>query len=316
MARVANALQHRRLRCAVYTRKSSEEGLEQEFNSLHAQRDACEAFIRSQRHEGWVCLPQAYDDGGFSGGTLDRPALQRLLTDLAEGKVDVVVTYKIDRLTRSLADFAKMVEVFDARGVSFVAVTQQFNTTTSMGRLSLNVLLSFAQFEREVTGERIRDKIAASKKKGMWMGGMPPLGYRVRDHKLVIVPDEADTVRHIFRRYLALGSGRLLRDELQVQGVVSKQWTSSSGRSWGGKPIARGALYLMLQNRIYHGEIVHKDKHYPGEHEAIIEPQLWDAVLARLAANAGERSAGGRAKHPSLLAGLLVDAQGNRMTPT
>jgi DNA invertase Pin-like site-specific DNA recombinase len=304
------------LRCAIYTRKSSEEGLEQEFNSLHAQREACEAFIRSQRHEGWACLPQAYDDGGISGATMERPALQRLLADIGQGKVDVVVTYKIDRLTRSLADFAKIAEVFDARGVSFVSVTQQFNTTTSMGRLTLNVLLSFAQFEREVTGERIRDKIAASKQKGMWMGGMPPLGYQVRDHKLVIFPGEADTVRHIFRRYLALGSVRLLRDDLQVQGVVSKQWTSSSGRSWGGKPIARGALYVMLQNRIYHGEIVHKDKHYPGEHEAIIEPGLWDAVRARLAANAVERSSGRGAKNPSLLAGLLFDADGNRMTPT
>jgi site-specific DNA recombinase len=304
------------LRCAIYTRKSSEEGLEQEFNSLHAQREACEAFVRSQRHEGWACLPQAYDDGGISGATMDRPALQQLLADIGQGKVDVVVTYKIDRLTRSLADFAKITEIFDARGVSFVSVTQQFNTTTSMGRLTLNVLLSFAQFEREVTGERIRDKIAASKKKGMWLGGMPPLGYQVHDHKLIIVPDEADTVRRIFRRYLALGSVRLLRDELQLQGVVSKQWTSSSGRSWGGQPIARGALYLMLQNRIYHGEIVHKDKHYAGEHRAIIEPQLWGPVQARLAANAVERSTGERAKHPSLLAGLLFDADGNRMTPT
>src|SRR6202162_5273328 len=304
------------LRCAVYTRKSTEEGLEQAFNSLHAQREACEAFISSQRHEGWTLLPQHYDDGGFSGGTMDRPALHQLLADIRAGKVDIIVCYKVDRLTRSLADFAKIVEIFDEKGVSFVSVTQQFNTTTSMGRLTLNVLLSFAQFEREVTGERIRKKIAASKQKGMWMGGMPPLGYRVRDHKLIIVPGEADTVRHIFRRYLALGSVRLLRDELQLQGVVSKQWTSSSGRSWGGRPIARGALYLMLQNRIYHGEIVHKDKHYPGEHEAIIAPQLWDAVQARLTANAVERSTGERAKHPSLLAGLLFDADGNRRTPT
>jgi site-specific DNA recombinase len=258
MSKSSDAQPQRRhhLRCAVYTRKSSEEGLEQEFNSLHAQREACEAFIRSQRHEGWACLPQAYDDGGISGATMGRPALQQLLADIGQGKVDVVVTYKIDRLTRSLADFAKIAEIFDARGVSFVSVTQQFNTTTSMGRLTLNVLLSFAQFEREVTSERIRDKIAASKKKGMWMGGTPPLGYQVRDHKLVIVPGEADTVRHIFRRYLALGSVRVLTDQLQVQGVVSKRWTSSSGRSWGGKPIARGALYLMLQNRIYRGEIV------------------------------------------------------------
>src|SRR5215212_1693480 len=318
MSRSSDAPLQRRhkLRCAVYTRKSSEEGLEQEFNSLHAQRGACEAFITSQRHEGWGCLPQAYDDGGVSGGTLDRPALQLLLDDIRAGKIDVIVTYKIDRLTRSLADFAKLTEIFDARGVSFVSVTQQFNTTTSMGRLTLNVLLSFAQFEREVAGERIRDKIAASKQKGMWMGGMPPLGYAVRDHKLVIVPGEADTVRHIFRRYQVLGSVRLLRDELQLQGVVSKKWGSGSGRSWGGKPIARGALYLMLQNRIYCGDIVHKDKHYPGEHQAIIEPELWDAVQSRLVANAVERSTGERAKNPSLLAGLLFDADGNRMTPT
>src|SRR3954469_3390097 len=317
MSRSSDALQRRhKLRCAVYTRKSSEEGLEQEFNSLHAQREACEAFITSQRHEGWACLPQAYDDGGVSGGTLDRPALQLLLDDIRAGKIDVIVTYKIDRLTRSLADFAKLTEIFDARGVSFVSVTQQFNTTTSMGRLTLNVLLSFAQFEREVAGERIRDKIAASKQKGMWMGGMPPLGYAVREHKLVIVPGEADTVRHIFRRYRVLGSVRLLRDELQLQGVVSKRWTSGSGRSWGGKLIARGALYLMLQNRIYCGDIVHKDKHYPGEHQAIVEPELWEAVQARLAANAVERSTGERAKNPSLLAGLLFDADGNRMTPT
>jgi site-specific DNA recombinase len=316
MAKAAAPLQHRRFRCAVYTRKSSEEGLEQEFNSLHAQREACEAYIRSQRHEGWVCLPQAYDDGGFSGGTLDRPALQRLLTDIGEGKIDVVVTYKIDRLTRSLRDFAKITEIFEARGVSFVSVTQQFNTTTSMGRLTLNVLLSFAQFEREVAGERIRDKIAASKKKGWWMGGMPPLGYRVQDRKLVVIPGEAETVRHIFRRYVALGSVRLLQQELETQGITSKSWTSSSGRHWGGKPIARGALYLLLQNRIYRGEIVHKDQHYPGEHQAIIDPQLWEAAQAKLAANAVERSTGIGARSPSLLAGLLFDADGNRMTPT
>src|SRR5712664_2994081 len=206
----------RALRCGVYTRKSSEEGLEQEFNSLHAQREACEAYIKSQRHEGWICLAQAYDDGGLSGATIDRPALRQLLADIQAGRVDIVVCYKVDRLTRSLTDFAKIVEIFDAKGVSFVSVTQQFNTTTSMGRLTLNVLLSFAQFEREVTGERIRDKIAASKKKGMWMGGVPPLGYRARDHKLTIIDSEAETVRHIFRRYAALGSVRLLRDELEA----------------------------------------------------------------------------------------------------
>src|SRR5229473_1488683 len=252
----------RTLRCAIYTRKSSEEGLEQEFNSLHAQREACEAFIRSQRHEGWSYVPQAYDDGGRSGGNLERPALQLLLSDIREGKVDVVVVYKIDRLTRSLADFAKIVEVFDAKGVSFVSVTQQFNTTTSMGRLTLNVLLSFAQFEREVTGERIRDKIAASKRKGMWMGGIPPLGYAAREHKLIIIDSEAETVRHIFQRYAALGSVRLLKEELDAAGIRSKRWTSSVGRRWGGKPLARSALYLMLQNRIYRGEITHKDEHY------------------------------------------------------
>jgi DNA invertase Pin-like site-specific DNA recombinase len=290
--------------------------VEQEFNSLHAQREACEAFIKSQRHEGWSCLPQAYDDGGRSGGNLERPALQQLLAEIREGKVDVVVVYKIDRLTRSLADFAKIVEIFDAKGVSFVSVTQQFNTTTSMGRLTLNVLLSFAQFEREVTGERIRDKIAASKKKGMWMGGVPPLGYTVRDRKLIIVESEAETVRHIFRRYAALGSVRLLKAELETHGIAGKRWTSASGRSWGGRPIGRGALYLILQNRLYRGDVVHKDQSYPGEHEAIIAPALWDAIQARLAENAVERGIGVRVKNLSLLAGLLFDGEGHRMTPT
>src|SRR4051812_4551776 len=236
MSKPAAAGRGRRWRCAIYTRKSTEEGLEQAFNSLHAQREACEAYIKSQRDEGWTCLPQHYDDGGLSGATMDRPALQRLLADIQAGKVDVVVCYKVDRLTRSLADFAKIVEIFDSKSVSFVSITQQFNTTTSMGRLTLNVLLSFAQFEREVTGERIRDKIAASKKKGMWMGGMPPLGYRCRDHKLLVVPREAETVQHIFRRYAALGSVRLLEQDLRESGIRSKQWTSSTGRSWGGKP--------------------------------------------------------------------------------
>ncbi len=303
-------------RCAIYTRKSSEDGLEQEFNSLHAQREACEAFIKSQRHEGWCCLSQRYDDGGRSGGNMERPALQQLLADIREGKVNVVIVYKIDRLTRSLADFAKIVEIFDAKGVSFVSVTQQFNTTTSMGRLTLNVLLSFAQFEREVTGERIRDKIAASKKKGMWMGGVPPLGYAVRARKLVILEREAENVRHIFRRYAALGSVRLLQQDLEAHGIAGKSWTSASGRSWGGKPLGRGALYLILQNRIYCGEIVHRDKAYSGEHAAIIDPELWEAVQIRLAENAVERGAGIRVKNPSLLAGLLFDSEGQRMTPT
>src|SRR3984893_5521115 len=304
------------VRCAIYTRKSSEEGLEQEFNSLQAQREACEAFIDSQRHEGWVCLRAAYDDGGFSGATMDRPALQQLLEDITAGRVDTVVVYKIDRLTRSLADFAKIVEILDAKRASFVSVTQQFNTTTSMGRLTLNVLLSFAQFEREVTGERIRDKIAASKKKGMWMGGVPPLCYEARDRKLVTADSEAETVRYIFRRYAELGSTRLLKEELDAQGLTSKCLTSASGRLWGGKPFARGAVYLMLQNRIYRGEIVHKERSYPGEHTPIIDQELWDMVQARLAGNTAQRIAGGRAVQPSLLAGMLFDGHGNRMTPS
>jgi site-specific DNA recombinase len=306
----------RRRRCAIYTRKSSEEGLEQEFNSLHAQREACEAYIQSQRHEGWICLAQRYDDGGLSGATIDRPALQQLLADIQAGRVDIVVCYKVDRLTRSLVDFAKIVEIFDAKGVSFVSVTQQFNTTTSMGRLTLNVLLSFAQFEREVTGERIRDKIAASKKKGMWMGGVPPLGYRCRDHKLIVIAREAETVQHIFRRYAALGSVRLLQQELSTAGIRSKSWVSTVGRRWGGKPLARGALYLMLRNRIYRGQIVHKDQYYAGEHEPIIDEPLWEEVQAKLAANAVERATGERVLSPSLLAGLLYDGQGHRMTPS
>jgi DNA invertase Pin-like site-specific DNA recombinase len=304
------------VRCAIYTRKSSEEGLEQEFNSLQAQREACEAFITSQRHEGWVCLRAAYDDGGFSGATIDRPALQQLLADLAAGRVDIVVVYKIDRLTRSLADFAKIVEILDARGASFVSVTQQFNTTTSMGRLTLNVLLSFAQFEREVIGERIRDKIAASKQKGMWMGGAPPLGYRAQDRKLVTVDSEAEIVRFIFCRYAELGSVRLLTEEFEAQGIKSKSRTSASGRISGGKPFSRGALYVMLQNRIYRGEIVHKEQSHPGEHMPIIDQPLWDAVQAQLASNAAERNSGARTRQPSLLAGMLFDGDGNRMTPS
>jgi site-specific DNA recombinase len=304
------------IRCAVYTRKSSEEGLEQEFNSLQAQREACEAFIKSQRHEGWVCLADGYDDGGLSGATMERPALQQLLAEIQAGRVDIVVVYKVDRLTRSLADFAKIVEILDAKGASFVSVTQQFNTTTSMGRLTLNVLLSFAQFEREVTGERIRDKIAASKKKGMWMGGVPPLGYRAWDGKLVVVDNEAETVRYIFRRYAELGAIRLLKEELDARGLQSKCRTSPSGRLWGGKPFARGALYLMLQNRIYRGEIVHKERSYPGEHTPIIDRELWDRVQARLTGNVAQRTAGGRTAQPSLLAGLLFDGDGNRMTPS
>jgi site-specific DNA recombinase len=258
-------------RCAIYTRKSSEEGLEQDFNSLHAQREACEAFIKSQAGEGWRLVKTAYDDGGLSGGTMERPALQRLLADISRGLVEVVVVYKVDRLTRSLADFAKMVEVFDARGVSFVAVTQQFNTTTSMGRLTLNVLLSFAQFEREVTGERIRDKIAASKQKGMWMGGLVPIGYDVIERRLVVNHTEAETVREIFRRYLELGSVRLLMENLNRRGFRSKVRVAKNGKRSGGNLFFRGALYELLSNPIYIGEIRHKGVRHPGLHEPIVD---------------------------------------------
>jgi site-specific DNA recombinase len=303
-------------RCAIYTRKSSEEGLEQDFNSLDAQREACEAFIASQKREGWVLVGEMYDDGGFSGGTLERPAFQRLLSDVSAGKIDVVVVYKVDRLTRSLSDFAKIVDIFDKHTVSFVSVTQQFNTTSSMGRLTLNILLSFAQFEREVTGERIRDKIAASKKKGMWMGGLPSLGYDVKDRKLIVNKTEAETVRHIFRRYLELKSVRELKEDLDGAGIVSKVRTASDGSRYGGQPLARGAIYLMLQNRIYRGEIVHKDKSYPGEHEAIIDETLWDNVQAILTQNRVDRANGEMSKEPSLLIGILFDAHGGRMSPT
>jgi site-specific DNA recombinase len=304
------------IRCAIYTRKSSEEGLEQDFNSLDAQRESCEAFIRSQKHEGWVCLPEMYDDGGISGATMERPALKRLLADIEADRIDAVVVYKVDRLTRSLNDFAKIVEVFDRQTVSFVSVTQQFNTTTSMGRLTLNMLLSFAQFEREVTGERIRDKIAASKKKGLWMGGLPPLGYDVKDRKLVVSQREAGTVRQIYRRYAALGSVLALKEELDRDGVVSKVRVDKFGRRTGGGPLARGALYLMLQNRIYRGEIVHKENSYPGEHEPVIDQALWDEVQRQLAANRFDRATGAGATQMSLLAGLIYDDAGARMTPT
>jgi len=305
-----------RLRCAIYTRKSSEEGLEQDFNSLDAQREACEAFIASQKREGWALVGEMYDDGGFSGATVERPAFQRLLSDVSAGKIDVVVVYKVDRLTRSLSDFAKIVDIFDKHAVSFVSVTQQFNTTSSMGRLTLNILLSFAQFEREVTGERIRDKIAASKKKGMWMGGQPSLGYDVKDRKLVVNPTEAGTVRHIFRRYTELKSVRELKEDLDAAGIVSKVRTASDGSRYGGQRIARGALYLMLQNRIYRGEIVHKGKSYPGEHEAIVDETLWNNVQAILSQNRVDRAIGVAGREGSLLTGILFDAQGGRMSPT
>src|ERR1700737_5634144 len=297
-------------RCAVYTRKSSEEGLEQNFNSLHAQRQACEAFVRSQAGEGWRLVKTAYDDGGFSGATTDRPALKTLLAHVKEKRIDVVVVYKVDRLTRSLADFAKIVEVFDARGVSFVEVTQQFNTTTSMGRLTLNVLLSFAQFEREVTGERIRDKIAASKAKGMWMGGTVPLGYDFRDRRLVVNQAEAATVREIYRRYLELGSVRLLKQELDRRGVLSKRRVSKDGRQSGGWPFARGALYELLANPLYLGEIRHRKTRHPGQHEAIVERALWEQVQRRLRERAVRHGARSTGTAPSPLAGKLFDENG------
>lgn len=297
-------------RCAVYTRKSSEEGLDQDFNSLQAQREACEAYIASQRGEGWKLVPTAYDDGGLSGGNMERPGLQRLLADVTAGSVDVIVVYKVDRLTRSLADFAKMVEVFDARGASFVAVTQQFNTTTSMGRLTLNVLLSFAQFEREVTGERIRDKIAASKKKGMWMGGPVPLGYRVEDRKLIVVPDEADSVRLIFRRYLQCSGVAELRAQLRISGIRSKERADKPSTDF-----SRGALYALLSNPIYIGQVAHKDQRFPGLHEAIVDEVLWRAVQAKLE-DGSVRSGSERQTKASVLMDKIFDESGRTLTPS
>jgi site-specific DNA recombinase len=305
-----------RKRCAIYTRKSSEEGLEQEFNSLQAQSEACEAYIRSQHHKGWVLARTRYDDGGFSGGSMERPALQRLLADVRGGRIDIVVVYKVDRLTRSLADFARLVEIFDAQGVSFVSVTQQFNTTSSMGRLTLNVLLSFAQFEREVTGERIRDKIAASKKKGMWMGGNVPLGYDASERTLIVNPAEAETVRHIFALYIELGCVRRVKEEADRLGLSTKRSTTVSGTLRGGKPFSRGHLYNLLSNPIYIGEIAHKGKLYPGQHRALIDTKTWTAVRDQLATNASDHRRKADAAEPSLLAGVLVDARGERFTPS
>ncbi len=304
------------LRCAVYTRKSTEDGLLQEFNSLDAQYEACAAYALSQRHEGWTVVPERYDDGGFSGGNMERPGLKRLMADVAAGKVDIILLYKIDRLTRSLADFAKIVEVLDKAEASFVSITQSFNTTTSMGRLTLNMLLSFAQFEREVTGERIRDKIAASKRKGMWMGGPVPLGYAVKNRRLIAVPEEADLVRHIMQRYLVLRSVVALADDLNAQGYRTKVQNRTSGPHRGGCIFRRGTLYHLLANPIYRGKIVHKDEVFEGEHDAIVTQELWDEVQNRLR----DQSSGGvkRSKvvHPSLLIGMLVDGESRAMTPT
>ena len=307
----------RKIRCAVYTRKSSEEGLDMEFNSLDAQRESCENYIASQKAEGWLLVPDRYDDGGFSGGTLERPALKRLLADIEQDRVDVVVVYKIDRLSRALMDFAKLVEVFDAHKVTFVSVTQSFNTTTSMGRLTLNILLSFAQFEREVIGERIRDKFAASRRKGIWMGGIPPLGYDVVNRKLVINPAEADLVRHIFRRFLDLGSATRLVGELAASGHRTKSWTTQDGHERRGKPMEKGFLYKLLNNRVYLGEAVHKGVGHAGEHEAIIDRETWERVHAVMAANVRRR--GSQAPHtavPALLKGLVFGPGGRALTPS
>lgn len=304
------------IRCAIYTRKSSEEGLEQGFNSLDAQREACEAYVLSQRSQGWVTLATRYDDGGLSGGTLERPAMKALMDDISHGKVDLVVVYKVDRLTRSLADFAKLVELFDQHGVSFVSVTQQFNTTTSMGRLTLNVLLSFAQFEREVTAERIRDKIAASKKKGLWMGGLPPLGYDARDRQLHVNPKEAETVRTIFRLYLELGTVKQVLAEVNRLGLLTKRRRRADGSEWGAQPFTRGHLHQMLVNPIYVGLMRHQGTTYPGQHEAIIEKGTFDLVQERLSANAAKRRSSGNADAPSVLAGHIFDETGDRLCPT
>ena len=307
----------RSLRCAVYSRVSTDQGLEQDFNSLDAQREASEAYIKSQAHEGWRLIRDHYDDGGYSGGSMNRPALQRLLADVQARRIDVVVVYKVDRLTRSLADFAKLVELFDEHGVSFVSVTQSFNTTTSMGRLTLNVLLSFAQFEREVTGERIRDKIAASKRKGMWMGGAVPLGYRVEDRALHIVEHHAGIVRSLFRRYLEAGSVVRLKQQLDAENIRIPTRVDGAGRSRGGGLLSRGHIYKILSNPIYVGRIAHKGQVHEGQHPPIVTRDLWDQVQQSLRDHLG--SVRTKRRHQSseaLLAGKLFDDRGNRMSPS
>ena len=305
----------KRLRCAIYTRKSSEHNLDLAFTSLDAQREACEAYIKSQAHEGWRLISGRYDDGAFSGASLDRPALQQLLAEVRAGKIDIVLVYKVDRLTRSLADFAKLIELFDAHGVSFVSVTQSFNTSSSMGRLTLNVLLSFAQFERELIGERVRDKIAASKRKGLWVGGPVPLGYAAVDKKIVVVAAEAEAVRTIFARYLELSSIRALAEDLDRQGIRSKPRRLSNGRTIGGGRFGVGALAYLLKNRFYIGEVVYRGEVHHGEHEPIVDSALFEAVEAKLAAQAVERRCRLRGL-PAILSGRLFDHRGNRMSPT
>ena len=309
------ATARRSVRCAIYTRVSTESGLDQDFNSLDAQYDAAQAYIRSQAHAGWTLVRTRYDDGGFSGGSTDRPALQQLLNDIRARRINVIVVYKVDRLTRSLADFAKLVELFDAHGVSFVSVTQQFNTTTSMGRLTLNVLLSFAQFEREVTSERIRDKIGASKRKGLWVGGVVPLGYQAKDRKITVVADEAKTVRHIFRRYLDLASLNLLLTDLRRTGVKTKVRPLSNGRTIGGIPFTRGSLAALLRNRFYIGEVRYKGEVFPGEQSAILDRALFEAVQSKLDRQRTNH-AKARQHSQSLLTGRIFDERGNRMTPS
>ena len=309
------AAARRSVRCAIYTRVSTKSGLDQDFNSLDAQYDAAQAYIRSQAHAGWTLVRNRYDDGGFSGGSTDRPALQQLLDDIRAHRINVIVVYKVDRLTRSLADFAKLVELFDAHEVSFVSVTQQFNTTTSMGRLTLNVLLSFAQFEREVTSERIRDKIGASKRKGLWVGGVVPLGYQAKDRKITVVADEAKTVRHIFRRYLDLGSLNLLLTDLRRTGVKTKLRPLSNGRTIGGILFTRGSLAALLRNRFYIGEVRYKGEVFPGEQTAILDRALFDAVQTKLD-HQRTNHAKSRQQSQSLLAGRIFDERGNRMTPS
>ena len=312
----AMATTRRHVRCAIYTRKSTEEGLEQAFNSLDAQREACAAYIVSQRHEGWVASDELYDDGGYSGGNMDRPGLKQLLAEVQAGRIDVIVVYKVDRLTRALSDFAQIVDVLNAAGASFVSITQSFNTTTSMGRLTLNVLLSFAQFEREVISERVRDKVAASKRKGMWMGGTVPLGYDLRERKLHVNSVEAVTVRHILDRYVELGSVRSLMLDLARDGIVSKAHRAEDGRIRGGEPFGRGALYGLLASHVYIGEVTHKGAVYAGEQAAIVERSIWDEVQATLARNRIERSHQSNASDPSVLAGMIIDGDGRRMTPS
>ncbi|VVT10252.1 recombinase family protein [Erythrobacter sp. EC-HK427] len=300
----------KKVRCAIYTRKSSEEGLEQDFNSLHAQREACEAYIRSQASEGWSLIDTSFDDGGLSGGTMQRPALQRLLDDIRAGKIDIVVVYKVDRLTRSLLDFAKLVETMDKAEVSFVSVTQSFNTTTSMGRLTLNMLLSFAQFEREVTAERIRDKIAASKARGMWMGGIPPLGYEPDGRSLRIVEDHAAIIRDLFERYRGLGNVRLVFEQLANEQAKVPRRTLSTGKIIGGGSFTRGQIYKILSNPIYVGEIHHAGKAYKGQHDPIIERELWIAVQCKLGENRQGEQRAATIRSPSLLAGKVFDQNG------